>query len=136
MTQEIPIKRLASVSMKMREQLAEMTREYEAKYKELADKKAQVDNEMLRQMQERGVTSEKIEGVGTVYIYKSVKASLADDQAFFNWVKEKDAFDALERRVKSSFVQTYMDNHDGEAPPGLSVFSEIQARMRKASESK
>lgn len=136
MSQDIPISRLANVSMKMRDQLAQMTREYEAQYKELAEKKARVDNEMLRQMQERGVTSEKIEGVGTVYIYKSVKASLADDQAFFSWVKEKDAFDALERRIKSSFVQTYMDDHDGVAPPGLSVFTEVQARMRKASESK
>ena len=134
MNTDISFSKLAETSFKMRERLAEITHEYDAKYKELADKKALVDIEMLRQMQERGVSSEKVIGVGTVYTYKAVKASIADDAIFYSWVREKDAFEALERRVKSSFVQTYMDEHSGEAPPGLNIYTEIQARLRKSTD--
>lgn len=135
MSTDLPFNKLAETSLKMRDALAEMTREYEARYDALAEQKAQIDTEMLRQMQERGVSQEKVIGVGTVYTYKSVKASIEDDSAFFSWVREKDAFEALERRVKSSFVQTYMADHDGVPPPGLNIFTEMQARMRRSKDS-
>lgn len=133
---DVSIKKLAAVYFKIREAKAANTREYEARDKELAEQLSVVSNEMLRQMHERGVSSEKIDGLGTIYIHKAVRATIADDAAFFGWVRDKDCIgDALERRVKSTFIQSYMENNDGVAPPGLSIFTEMTARMRKARDS-
>jgi hypothetical protein len=51
---------------------------------------------------------------------------------FYVWIKDNDAFDALERRVKKSFIATYMEDNKGELPPGISVMQEYTVTIRRA----
>ena len=54
-----------------------------------------------------------------------------DWEAFYDWIKEHDAFDALERRIKRTFVSKYMDDNDGAIPPGVNVFRRYTVEVRK-----
>lgn len=71
---------------------------------------------------------------GTTYTAETTKISLADDKAFFDFVKQKGDLDFFERRVATKHVQDYMKLNNGVAPPGLSIFRERVMRVRKASD--
>ena len=135
MSETPPFAKLAEIDVALREQQAALTRSYDADYAVLADKRKTAQTEMLRQLQEQGLASAKVIGIGTVYTQKTIRANIDDDGIFYGWIREHDAFDFLERRVKSSTVQAYMEGHEGEAPPGLGIFSEINVRIRKSKDS-
>jgi hypothetical protein len=68
---------------------------------------------------------------GTFYRTLSVKPSIVDDLAFFKWVKDNDAFDSLERRVKKGFIVEYQKENAEALPPGIAVYKEYEVRVRK-----
>lgn len=125
---EVTLEKLIMIDQKMKAKLSEIA----AEEKKIKEERSQIKHAMLQLMNESNLQTATIKGLGTAYIYKSVFASVADDTAFFGWVKEHDAFEALERRVSRSFVQTYMDEHEGKIPPGINVMSEFEVRVRKA----
>lgn len=126
----ITLEKLIEVDRKITAKLAELS----AEEKRIKAERTEIRNAMLAKMQADGLTTATIKGVGTAYIYKSTNASIADDSAFYSWVKENDAFEALERRVKGTFVTTYMQDHEGRTPPGLNVYSELEVRIRKSND--
>jgi hypothetical protein len=79
-------------------------------------------------MNQRGNDGFKTE-YGTVYKAETVRCSIASEEALFDWIKQHDAFDMMERRIKSTAVQAYIKEH-GITPPGVSVFREFSARVR------
>ena len=124
--EDITLEKLIAIDQKMKAKLSVLS----AEEKRIKAERDKIREAMLTKMQSDGLTTATIKGLGTAYIHKSVMPSIADDTAFFTWVKEHDAFEALERRVRSAFVQTYMSEHDGNAPPGLNVFSQYEVRVR------
>lgn len=125
------VDKLVATYITLREQRAEATRRYEAEDKEFSGALADLSAELLRRAQESGVEGFKTEH-GTTYKKVSVKASIADDNIFYNWLRDNDAAAAfLERRVKSSSVASYMEEHEA-APPGLNVFKELTMQVRKS----
>lgn len=84
---------------------------------------------MLKHLNEHNMDSVRTEA-GTFYRQEDLKPNITDDTAFYNWVREENAFDALERRVKKTFVKDYADQH-GTPPPGISVHREYVVRVRK-----
>lgn len=70
---------------------------------------------------------------GTVYRTEKVKPSAADWKAIHDWILEDpDRFELLEKRLKSTFVKTYMEEHDGHIPPGINVHREYEISVRRA----
>lgn len=126
---EIPDDRLVKVYLKIREQRAANNKAAKDADDELKAQLATVNAELLSRMRKRGNDGFKTPH-GTVYKATVVQVTIADDSVFFPWVQEKGALDFLERRVKSTEVQKYMAEH-GEAPPGLTIFKEEEARIRK-----
>lgn len=130
--EEIPSSKLAAAILRIRNAQAELTRKYDDEYGALSEKREKIELELLKRMQANGEKSVNFDGIGTATQYQSIKASIADDSLFFGWIKENDALDALERRVRNKFVEEYIENNNGVAPPGLNVFSEIRVQIRKA----
>jgi hypothetical protein len=124
--EDVTLEKLIEIDQKMKAKLSALS----AEEKKIKAERDQIRQAMLTKMQADGLTTATIKGVGTAYLHKSVMPSIADDTAFFTWVKEHDAFEALERRVRSTFVQSYMEGHEGKAPPGLNVFSQLEVRVR------
>ena len=103
---------------------------WEAHEAELDAKLNEIKNFMLATLNESGMESVKT-SEGTFFRKEKIIPQGADWDAFYKWVAENDAFDALERRIKSTFVSQYMDEHDGVAPPGVNVFRSWQVGVRK-----
>lgn len=122
---------LTRAYVKLREARAKLSKEYNDKDKDLKAKMSRLEAEMLRILKETGSESIRTEA-GTFYRQEDITPSGSDWEAFYAWVAENSAFDALERRIKKTFVKEYMEAHDGELPPGVSVYREYVARVRQS----
>ncbi|NVN99281.1 MAG: hypothetical protein HXX17_08155 [Geobacteraceae bacterium] len=95
-------------------QLKAAFEEEQAKYTALQDK---LEALILAKFQEMGIESTRTDyGTATATTRSSV--SLADPDAFFQFVKENDAFDMIERRPAKAAVEQYKQA-TGDLPPGL-----------------
>ena len=70
--------------------------------------------------------------LGTFYRQADIKPSAGDWNAVYAWIKEHDAWELLERRLKKTFVSDFMETHDGMLPPGVNVHREYVVRVRRA----
>lgn len=59
-------------------------------------------------------------GAGTCYTSSKTTASLADPQAFMDYVIEHKAFDLIERRAKADAVKDFVKEHKS-LPPGCNL---------------
>lgn len=96
---------------------------------QLKENLSRIETAMLKFLNDSGAQSMATPS-GTFYRQEEITPSGSDWDAFYNWVKENDAFDALERRIKKTFIADYQQAHDGDLPPGVSVYREYVARVR------
>lgn len=108
-----------------------MRHEFEAKDAELKASQEKLEAVMLQHLQTSQSESVRTEA-GTFYRQEEITPSASDWVALYDWIKSEDAFDALERRVKKTFIKEYMEMHDGGLPPGISVYREYVVRVRRA----
>lgn len=125
------VDRLAKAYIALREARSALKAEFEEKYKTLGAKQERLEAEMLKFLQENNSDSVKTSN-GTIYRQEELTPSGSDWEVFYNWVAENEAFDALERRIKKTFVKEYMEAHDGAPPPGVSVYREYVVRVRRS----
>lgn len=85
---------------------------------------------MLDLLNKTGATSIKTDH-GTAIRSEKLKPSAADWGAIWEWMKEHDAPDLLERRLKTTFIREYMDEHEGAIPPGINVHREYEISVRR-----
>lgn len=70
---------------------------------------------------------------GTVYRREVLKPSAADWGAIWAWAKENDALDIFERRLKSGFIQQFMEENAGQLPPGVNAHRQFEVAVRRPS---
>jgi len=110
----------------------------EKQFKAWKDKrKAQIEaieQAFHAELEETGVDSMKIKGVGTVYTEPKVMPSVVEggwDQ-LHNWIIENDRLDILQKRLNAKAISDEMDaGYD--LPPGVKVHIEEQLRARRGS---
>ena len=117
--------------LNIRDKRAEISREYTSEDDKLKGIQKQLEGAMLSHLNDTGLDSARTP-VGTFFRTEELKPSGSDWTAFYEWIKENDAFEALERRIKRDFIKAYMETHDGELPPGVSVHREYTCRVRRA----
>lgn len=122
--------RLVRAYVKMRDHKTAMVREHEAALKLHEEKMEKVEAALLGFLNANKVDSVATKH-GTFYRQENLTPTGSDWGAFYNWVRENDAFEALERRIKKTFIKEYMDAHEGGVPPGVSVFREYVVRIRR-----
>ena len=123
--------KIVRAHLAIRNERKRLTSDFNATDSDLKRKQERLEAEMLRFMRESGMESVRTDA-GTIYQQESVKPAASDWTAFYAWVRENDAFDALEKRIKATFVKDFMEENDGATPPGVSVHREYVARVRSA----
>jgi hypothetical protein len=124
------INKLVHVYTKIRDKRSEIKRFFEAEDAALKEQLTKLEGVLLKHLNDTNSDSIRTEA-GTFYRQQDVTPSASDWSAFYDWIKQNDAFDALERRVKKTFVTEYMEANDGAIPPGVSVFRQYVVRVRK-----
>lgn len=122
--------KVTKAHIRIREARSALKQEFDGKDNELKSQQQTLEAEMLRHLLESGAESIRTEN-GTFYRQEETIPNASDWGAFYDWIKEHDAFDALERRIKKVFIKEFMETHDGALPPGVSVFRENVVRVRR-----
>jgi hypothetical protein len=120
------------IYIKTRETKAKATRAYDlqdARFKRIMEC---CENHLLKQADEMGVKGFATPD-GTTYTAESSKITIADEAAFFDFVKTSGDLDFFEKRVSSRHVDEYT-KLTGSTPPGLNIFRERHMRVRKAAD--
>lgn len=128
--QQIPLDKLAKVYRKMRDQISELTKEYDTQVELLKAQQDEIKNAMKEQMQALGVTSVRTDQ-GTVVLSVKTRYSTADWDSFKKFVLEHDALDLFEKRIAQLNMKQFLDENPGVVPPGLNSNSEYDVSVRK-----
>ncbi len=127
----LPVEKLVKLFTRTRDAKAAGQKVWDAQEAEFKAIMAACESFMLKRADEDGVTGYKTP-FGTTYTAETSKITIADDTAFFDFVREAGDLDFFERRVSTTHVGNYMKAHEGLAPPGLNIFRERVMRVRKA----
>ena len=125
------ISKLAKAYIAIRDKRSEFKKAWEAQDDDLKAKLTLLDGQILKFLQDNKLDSSATE-FGTVYRQEEVKAGAADWDVYWSWLKEQDTLEGLEKRVAQGFIKKYIEDHDGDIPPGVSVYREYVARVRRA----
>lgn len=128
---QVKLDKITETYVKIRDARSDLKKKYEAEDLALKVQLETLDSFLLGKLQELGVESVRTKH-GTVYQSTSIKPSCEDWNSFYTWIAENEAFDALERRVKKSFITTYMEDNKGELPPGINVLQEYTVTIRRS----
>lgn len=126
---DITIDGVIDTYLKLRNAKAAIEAEAEEKVKGIKQKLEKIENYLIAQADKQGVTSFKTK-LGTAFVTSTDYASVADWDAMLNFVKEREAYDLLERRVSKAAVRGYIEQ-DGAVPPGVNFGSKISLNVRK-----
>lgn len=117
--------------LNIRKAREELSKDFETKDKELKANQEKLENALMHFMNESKQESFKTE-FGTVYRQEDIIPSAADWEIIYEWIKENNAWEMLERRLKKTFIKTYSETNKGELPPGVNVFRKFIIRVRKS----
>lgn len=129
---DLDLAKVTKAHISIRDARNELRKEYEAKDADLKASQQKLEAVMLDHLQKHGMESVRTDA-GTFYRQEEVIPSASDWQALYDWIKDHDAWDCLERRIKKTFVKEYQEVHDGGLPPGVSVYREYVVRVRRSS---
>lgn len=118
--------------LNIRNARAQLKADFDKSDLELKQSQEKLEAVMLNHLNTHGMESVRTEA-GTFYRQLEIKPSAGDWQAVYDWVKAHDAWDLLERRLKKTFIAEFMEQHNGELPPGVNVIREWVMRVRKSS---
>jgi hypothetical protein len=121
------------VYRRIRDAKLALSKKFKAEEKVLNEKLELVSNDMLRILNETRQDSARTSD-GTVYKQKDILPRATEWLSFYEWIKLKNAFDFLERRIKKTAVKQYMEDNEGALPPGVAVLETIVIRVRKDGE--
>lgn len=102
----------------------------DAAKKEVQAKMDKIEAKLLETMQKMGVDSLKTEA-GTAYSTTRTSSSVGDKEVFMNFVREKGEWALLESRASKEAVKVYMEENNGELPPGVNWREEVVVNFRQ-----
>ena len=125
--------KIVETYLAIRDERDKLSREHDAKDKELANDLAEIEPVLLNSCNEISADSIKTE-VGT--IIKTTRESFVcgDWDNFKTFLKENDAIELLQQRIHQSNFKEFLSNREDEGlPPGISSMREFKVTVRKPS---
>lgn len=126
--EQVTFDKVVATIVKIRTKQRANKKAFETEKRRLDSQKEMLSNWLLEQFNTLGIENVRTAS-GTAYKFTKVRPQGNDWDAFYEWVSENNAWDALERRIKQKFIATYMAEHDGGLPPGVSVFRQVGTRV-------
>jgi hypothetical protein len=117
--------------VKIRDARSVLKRQYEAEDLDLKAQLETIEGFLLNTLQTLGADSVRTKH-GTIVKGTAIKPTCMDWNAFYAWIAANEAFDALQRRVKVSFIEEYMEHNSDELPPGVTVSKEYTITVRRS----
>ena len=122
---------LVETYLAIRNERDKLSREHDAKDKELSNELAQIEQVLLNSCNEVGADSIRT-GAGTVI--KSTKENFVcgDWDNFKKYVMDNDAIELLQQRIHQGNFKEFLSSREDEGlPPGISNMREFKVTVRK-----
>ena len=120
-----------SLYIQMRDKKAQMKADFEASVAPLNEKMDKLEAKLLDVFNKTGMDSVKTE-FGTAYATTRTTASVADREAFMEYVKANEEWALLEVRTSKTAVEQYRSANDNELPPGINLREERVVNIRRS----
>jgi hypothetical protein len=118
--------------LRLRHEKEKLEREMEEQVANIKANMAKLEAWLQQFLDETGQTSAKTKE-GTVFITTTDYARVENWDDILEFIKKREAFDLLEKRVSKKAVRGYIDE-DGSVPPGISYGSKISVNVRRPSD--
>ncbi len=118
-----------SLYIRLRNKKAEMKAEFDASIAPLNEKMEKLEAKLLDVFNTTGMDLVRTEN-GTAYISVRTTASIADREAFMEFVKANEEWSLLEARASKTAIEQFRDSNNGELPPGINIRSERVVNIR------
>lgn len=133
MTEEVvPTERLVKAYIKMRDARAALSAEFEKKDEEIKEQMRMVEGHLLEVCKKAGADSVKIHGVGTIIRGVKTQYWTSDWEAMYNFIKENDAVELLERRIAQKAMGEFLQANPDKLPKGMNVDSKFTITVRRS----
>lgn len=120
-----------SLYIKLRDKKAEIKAQMDEQIKPLQEKMDKLEAKLLEAFKATGVDSVKTE-FGTAYTSVRTTASIADRDAFMEFVKAHEEWSLLEVRAAKTAIEQYRAANDDELPPGVNIREERVVNVRRS----
>ena len=127
------VSKLTKAYVAIRDKRAEIKKLYDTEDALLKEHLTKLEAQFLRVLQMNNSESMRTE-FGTVFRQEEMKPSCQDWAILDQWMEstpDVNPSDVLEKRLSKAFVKEYMTANDGNLPPGVSVYREFVARVRR-----
>lgn len=121
---------LVAKYIELRDKKYELKHQYDFKVAKLDEVLDKIENKLLEVFDGAGMDSVKTE-FGTAYASTRSTASVADREAFMNFVKEKQEWSLLEIRAAKLAVEQYKAANE-DLPPGINWREERVVNVRRS----
>lgn len=118
--------KLVKIYLKIRDKRAELAKQDS----ELEEQQDVIEAELLNICKETGADGLRTE-FGTVSRSVKKRYWTSDWSSFYDFVKEHNALELLEKRVAQSNMATFIEENPDAVPPGLQVDSRYTAVIRR-----
>jgi hypothetical protein len=117
--------------VQLRDKKAQLTKDLKEKIAPIDTAMEQIEAVLLKTFDQIGTESMKT-GDGTAYISTKTSATVADKEAFGNFVRENpDHWPLADVRAAKAAIQQYVDEHQ-DLPPGINWHSERTINVRRS----
>lgn len=117
--------------IQLRDKKAQMKSDFEASVAPITEKMDKLEAKLLDVFNKTGMDSVKTEH-GTAYTAVRTTASVADREAFMEFVKANEEWSLIEVRAAKTAIEQFRDNNDNELPPGINIRSERVVNIRRS----
>jgi len=128
---EISAKKLVRIHQKITAARKALKSQFENEDSRLKEQQKVVEAAMLDFLNTTGQKTAKTD-IGLFYWQEKIIPTGADWDALFRWVREENAFDIFERRIKTGFIKEYMEHNEDNLPPGVNLYREREICVRKS----
>lgn len=104
----------------------------EAEIKPLTKIKEKIGEALLAKMNELDMSSAKAKSGARVDTVKNLSTKVEDREAWMTFLFETGDDTFITNHVAKDAIELYMDEHEGEAPPGIKVETMKSLRFTKA----
>lgn len=116
--------------VELREKIAANKKAYEKEERRLKDNLEKGERWLLAHMQAQDLSNMGIRGY-SVFTTTTLQAGVGDWDAIKDFILSTGEVDLLQHRVTSKTVQQYMEEHNGQVPPGVSTRTKVNVNIRK-----
>ena len=117
--------------IQLRDKKAQMKSDFDASVAPITEKMDKLEAKLLDVFNKTGMDSVRTEH-GTAYTAVRTTASIADREAFMEFVKANEEWSLLEVRASKTAIEQFRDSNDNELPPGVNIRSERVVNIRRS----